>query len=160
MSASFRQGDENSLAGYLHHYDPAGTDWRQFKISGKYSDLHHRPYFYLIKVDDSICAAHATIKIGISSNSNPQARLEEYALFYNNRFKVVLILTFSKWKKGKNSGYMQYMGARPLQERFETELKRRIRPIIDRGAEWLKPSKQPQVLSEILEKCKIRLVAN
>ena len=142
-----RCGDENSLAGYIAHLDRDGTPWNTFKGMRVWQEMASKPYFYIIKVDE--CNVHKTLKLGISTNSNPHNRLEEYSRFYSGKFKIVLILTFSQWKKGSNSGYMEYMGARPLQERLELEVKRRLKGKQARGTEWFMVSQQRLVLDTI-----------
>ena len=146
METRERRGDENSLAGYIAHLDRDGTPWTRFKTMLVWREMASKPYFYLIKVDE--CNVHKTIKLGISTNANPHGRLEEYSRFYSGQFKIVLILTFSQWKKGSNSGYMEYMGAKPLQERLELEVKRRL-PKAARGTEWYMVSQQRMVLDTI-----------
>ena len=147
MNSRERTGDEGSLGGFVAHLDLEGTPYARFKNTQAYRDIENKPYFYLIKVND--CNIHKTIKIGISANSNPRARLREYELFYSGQFRVVLILTFAQWKQGRNSGYMEYRGKEPLQQRFETELKRRLKGAVDRGSEWYSVSKQRYVLDNI-----------
>ena len=58
-------------------------------------------------------------------------------------------MTFSQWEKGANSGYMEYMGAKPLQERLELEVKRRLKGKAARGNEWFMVSQQRLVLDII-----------
>ena len=142
-----RRGDESSLAGYIAHLDRDGTPWSTFKGMRVWQEMASKPYLYVIKVDE--CTVHKTIKLGISTNANPHGKLEEYARFYSNKFKIVLILTFSQWKKGANSGYMEYMGAKPLQERLELEVKRRLKGKAARGNEWFMVSQQRLVLDTI-----------
>ena len=68
-------------------------------------------------------------------------------LFYNYKFKVYLILTFSQWKKGEGSGFMEYQGQARLQQRFETKLKRIL--YASRGTEWFPYEWKSMVFDEI-----------
>ena len=95
---------------------------------------------------------HETIKFGISANTTPHGRLQEYYRFYSGNFKVHLILTFMQWKKDIPTGWQA--GPKPLQERFEDAIKAiaQTEGLIARPNEWVRHDKMPELLFQIQEK--------
>ena len=90
--------EQRSLCGHRTLFKEDGIGWEDFKKEAAWNQMKTKPYFYVLSVGPP-GDPHEIIKFGISANSSPHGRLQEYYRFYSGKFKVHLILTSMQWKK-------------------------------------------------------------